>query len=580
MAKGIHDLGSGYGFIYTVDPNGTSIIKARINSSDSVRTVLVEGVQARSVGLNKRPTGKIRITGVTGVGSISAVTVNSINQIGAAIAYTGATTASSLAASIATAMNSYDDGAGEDYVAVSVGDTVFITGEVAIGSAHNALSAIVTNTGNMTYTTTEVNGGTDGSTVYNSDYGYRFFLDADYNSSGCAGLGTATEDSLSNAVEITDYIVGRAMNSSIASESISISSGSISPTRASTISVLTVDTESAASTDDLNSINNKGFATYDIVIIKGADSGRVTTVKDNAGNIQLTSDLDFDTGNTEDAIWLQLEADGSWYELGRTSSALGATADYRTAGFGFFGIETYNTAATATSGTTTFNGGTDSKLQKLTGAATLTGNTTYALGTGVNGDYFELIFDSSITTSGNNLTIFGITLTDEQALTGGLIFRAEYRSAGWYSWVSPNLDPGASYSFQLNTADYTDDSVTVAKVESNLEHQWKYVNVSFETSEVGDMKVTMPKCTVVSFNASVSKAIAATDDATIVPKNNAGTAMTSGTLTLTASSAIGTQFTSTPSANNTFTEGQTMTLTTAKTTAGGKAIISFRIQLT
>lgn len=106
------------------------------------------------------------------------------------------------------------------------------------------------------------------------------------------------------------------------------------------------------------------------------------------------------------------------------------------------------------------------------------------------------------------------------------------------------------------------------------------MDVSFEAAggtvaSVGDFKVVMPfACTVTGLYAYATKAIAGTDNGTIVPKNNASTTMTSGTITFTASDARGTAYTSTPSANNTFIAGDILTLTTAKTTAGGWAKVS------
>ena len=104
------------------------------------------------------------------------------------------------------------------------------------------------------------------------------------------------------------------------------------------------------------------------------------------------------------------------------------------------------------------------------------------------------------------------------------------------------------------------------------------LDVSFETGEVGDFKVKLPyACTVTEIYAYAYKAIAATDNGTIVPKDNGGTTMTGGTITFTASDARGTAYTSTPSANNAFTAGQLLTLTTAKATAGGKVLVSVKV---
>lgn len=96
------------------------------------------------------------------------------------------------------------------------------------------------------------------------------------------------------------------------------------------------------------------------------------------------------------------------------------------------------------------------------------------------------------------------------------------------------------------------------------------VLVSFESGYQCDNKIKMPCAgTVTGLYAYAVKAVSGTDNGTIVPKNAAGTTMTSGTITFTASDPQGTAYTSTPSANNTFSAGDVLSFTTAKTTAGG-----------
>lgn len=110
--------------------------------------------------------------------------------------------------------------------------------------------------------------------------------------------------------------------------------------------------------------------------------------------------------------------------------------------------------------------------------------------------------------------------------------------------------------------------------------------VSFEaaggtTPSVGDFKIKMPYAgTVTEIYAYAVKAIAGTDNGTIVPKNNGGTTMGSGTITFTASDARGTAYTSTPATNNTFAAGDLLTFTTAKTTAGGLVQLSITVTRT
>ncbi len=99
--------------------------------------------------------------------------------------------------------------------------------------------------------------------------------------------------------------------------------------------------------------------------------------------------------------------------------------------------------------------------------------------------------------------------------------------------------------------------------------------ISFDAStEIGDVKLKLPACTVSSIYVEVTKTVEATNACTITPKDDSGTAFTGGTITLTAGTTIGTGFTSTPTANNVFTSGQIMTLSVAKTTAGGKCLVT------
>lgn len=106
-------------------------------------------------------------------------------------------------------------------------------------------------------------------------------------------------------------------------------------------------------------------------------------------------------------------------------------------------------------------------------------------------------------------------------------------------------------------------------------------DVSFESGWQGTYYVRVPyACTVTAAKARVTKAIAGTDDATVTLKDNSGTTMASGTLTLTASSAHGTGFTCTPSANNTLTANQEIQLLVAKTTAGGACSVDITITRT
>jgi hypothetical protein len=130
---------------------------------------------------------------------------------------------------------------------------------------------------------------------------------------------------------------------------------------------------------------------------------------------------------------------------------------------------------------------------------------------------------------------------------------------------------GTNASSSTGYVTFSSGSATIGAVTDS-----KIVPISFEaTSELGDVKIYWPfSATVTGIYAEATKTIEATDSATITPKNNGGTIMGSGTITLPAGTTIGTAVSSTPSTNNAFTAGQIMTLTTNKGTAGGKALLT------
>ncbi len=210
---------------------------------------------------------------------------------------------------------------------------------------------------------------------------------------------------------------------------------------------------------------------------------------------------------------------------------------------------------------------------------------------------------TSDVSGGKYVSFFGQEITDKQALYRCSII-AMYSGGAWNVHVVPSMglyqtfgtipgyciEDGTLFatafpddkltSQKLNVASMA-GYITPAMLSTSAATELLIVDVSFESGELGDFKIKIPyACTVLEFYSYAIKAVAGTDNGTITPKNNAGTTMTSGVITYTASDARGTAYTSTPSANNTFSAGDFLTLTTAKTTAGGKIQMSIKIQRT
>ena len=121
----------------------------------------------------------------------------------------------------------------------------------------------------------------------------------------------------------------------------------------------------------------------------------------------------------------------------------------------------------------------------------------------------------------------------------------------------------------VTTAKILDANVTPAKMSAGARKASIAIPVSFETAgEIGVVKYTMCfNCTVDAIHATVTKA-AATDTATAIFKDHGGTVLTGSQVDITTGLVLGNIVSTTPTANNTFTAGEQITIETSKTTAG------------
>jgi hypothetical protein len=124
----------------------------------------------------------------------------------------------------------------------------------------------------------------------------------------------------------------------------------------------------------------------------------------------------------------------------------------------------------------------------------------------------------------------------------------------------------------VTTPKIADSNVTVAKLESSLKAEVVTREASFEAGELGAYPIRMSYAgSVTNYYGMVTKVMGGTDAGTVIVKNNAGTTMTMSTpVSIPLSTAIGTAYETTITANNTFVAGDVITVFTAKTTAGGK----------
>jgi hypothetical protein len=92
--------------------------------------------------------------------------------------------------------------------------------------------------------------------------------------------------------------------------------GQASPT---TINWLSVDTEAAGATDNLDTISWGAGTTAQIVTFYAASGARTVVFKDGTGNLHLEGDMSLDS--SDDNITLQYFSGSGWWELARVNAA-------------------------------------------------------------------------------------------------------------------------------------------------------------------------------------------------------------------------------------------------------------------
>jgi len=346
MAKGIQDLGIGLGYLYKTKPDGVTIVAVEKNTADGVRSMKTQGTTNGPVIADRPAVGTITVNSVASVGAITAITIGGVNQIGANINVVSST-ASVVATQIADAINRYSPVGTDDFTAQAVGAIVYVFSPSNTGSTSNGLTITVPATDpSINTSTTPLNNGSSQNAVYDTIFGYRFFIDADYGSAGTPGGGTATPSSLTYAAEITQYITLRGLQSGIFTTTATIASDSItSLTRCSAITQVLVSNQGGAATDVLAFIQTEGFAVGDEIQLSSASPGtqvptledaNVTTSTVGTPNLYLTDEASF-VMDSYTSITLQLRNIPSvglaWVETGRsladsviatTISAIGA----------------------------------------------------------------------------------------------------------------------------------------------------------------------------------------------------------------------------------------------------------------
>lgn len=332
MARGIHDIYNGLGYVYKVAPDGVTIQSWVKNIAKDVVPFKLNGAVTAPFAAKRSSYGSTTFTMTTaGAGSITGVAINGVDQIPAAMVVTGLSEAD-CAEAVAAAINSFTPGSGYDYTAVAIGSTIIYFAPPSAGSLPNGFTITISDTGGVvTYTTVAFANGSDESGVYDTVAGSRYFLNADYDGSGISGGGTADPTNLTNAVEITKYFTSRGQQLGIFSSTIQANTRYTIQDidRSGSITKVFVQPQSGI-TQTIVKINPTDFVEGDIVYFQSNDAANTITFESQpavtvpeAGNIYLMNDVPW-ISNRYSLLALQFtyipSIGPSFVEIGRSTS--------------------------------------------------------------------------------------------------------------------------------------------------------------------------------------------------------------------------------------------------------------------
>lgn len=217
------------------------------------------------------------------------------------------------------------------------------------------------------------------------------------------------------------------------------------------------------------------------------------------------------------------------------------------------------TTLSGAGGTVTLDPSVDYATQELIGSGTLAASYVYqGGGSPTNGDKFRVIYNGTFAATGNNITIFGYSLTDEQILYGGVTVDAEYNGTSWdtksvsQNPSTQNIGDNFYIQFMIDFGTMADGIYVVMPMSDNVEM-------------ISAQGTILQEPTV--------------DDAT-VEFGNSGITFTGGTDTITAASAVGSQTgVSIASGDGNINAGQYLSVTWNKATNDGMVFYFIRMRL-
>jgi len=178
----------------------------------------------------------------------------------------------------------------------------------------------------------------------------------------------------------------------------------------------------------------------------------------------------------------------------------------------------------------------------------------------------KILTATDTTTLNTNSITFAGTEVLTLTATKGVTFADAFVTSGKYAIT---LTATGTTTVTLPESGTLATTANIAAIEDIIT-----IPMSFEDDEQTTTKIYFPKAvTINKIRGIVMKAIAGTDDGTITCGNSVG-ASASGVITATASGALNTEYSVTPTTNNTVAADSYYYLTSAKSTVGGKVLVT------
>jgi len=265
-----------------------------------------------------------------------------------------------------------------------------------------------------------------------------------------------TEGSIAGATDITNYVTSIGVNNRFLVDDATIATGVITYTRKGSIQRLRVDTQGAASTDNVFRISETNAYTTDgdIMILVGENTARVVSALDKAsaaastdnggsaptgvGILALDSATAFSTSDDTFSLMLQYNADTDiWFEINRTPGAVITDVKLRDAGINIPKKGTKLIASIVAGGSFTPTNDTTSGIIHVSGTHDISAGA-YTInpptgGTPIEGDEFTVVWEANLTTSGV-VTVFGAVLDSANYAAGAtdtIEIKTRYINGGW-----------------------------------------------------------------------------------------------------------------------------------------------------